>query len=96
MTNGKSPIPLVQRVRATEARLIERGGRRMPNGYLQPASAQALDDLVRSGYADSATAVIARAITEAHARRVKRTRVHPVQKVADPSGVKDGIPYKSA
>jgi len=54
-----------QRVRKSESALRERGGRRLPGGSLQPDAAAALDTLQRSGYAASATAVIARALLEA-------------------------------
>ena len=54
-----------QRVRLSEAALKERGGRRMPNGYLQPGAAQALAQLVADGYAASPVAVISKALLSA-------------------------------
>ena len=54
-----------QNVRKSEAVLKERGGRRMPNGYLQPEAYQALQELVTAKYARSASAVINMALLEA-------------------------------
>lgn len=51
--------------RAYESRLRERGGRRLPGGTLQPDAARALDELLRKGYASSATACIAKALIDA-------------------------------
>ena len=61
-----------QRVRRAEQALKDKGGRRMPSGMLQPAAAQALADLVASGYAASPVAAIAAALIDAQ-RKVKRT-----------------------
>lgn len=54
--------------RASEARARARGGRRLPGGTLQPDAAEALAKLQAAGYADSATACIARALVEAAKR----------------------------
>lgn len=43
----------------------------MPNGYLQPEAAQALDALVATGYALSPVAVISAALLDAQ-RKVNR------------------------
>lgn len=51
--------------RASEARARERGGRRLPGGTIPPAAANALTRLLASGYAESATACIARALVDA-------------------------------
>lgn len=64
-------LTLSQRVRRAESSLKERGGRRMPNGFLQPDAAQALADLVQAGYAPSPVAVISAALLDAR-RKVKR------------------------
>ena len=64
-------LTLAQRVRRAEASLKERGGRRMPNGYLQPDAAQALDDLVATGYALSPVAAISAALLDAR-KKAKR------------------------
>ena len=64
-------LTLAQRVRRAEASLKERGGRRMPNGYLQPDAAQALDDLVTNGYALSPVAAISAALLDAR-KKAKR------------------------
>lgn len=60
-----------QRVRRAESALKARGGRRMPDGHLQPDAAQALADLVQAGYAPSQVAVISAALLDAR-RKVKR------------------------
>lgn len=52
-------------VRRSESALKQRGGRRMPNGMLQPDAAQALADLVAAGYAASPVAVISAALLDA-------------------------------
>lgn len=56
---------LAQRVRACEARSIERGAVRMPGGLLPPEAAHALEALVASGYAPSKNKTIARALIQA-------------------------------
>lgn len=60
-----------QNVRKSEAVLKERGGSRMPNGYLQPESVKALKELVDAHYARSASAVINMALLEAKKRLKK-------------------------
>lgn len=67
-----SPFTPAQRVRRAEASLRERGGRRMPDGHLQPDAAQALADLVASGYAASPVAVISAALLDAQ-RKISRS-----------------------
>lgn len=62
------PIPLAERVRASEARSIARGAQRLPGGLLPAEAAQALDSLVANGYASSRTGAIARALLEANRR----------------------------
>lgn len=59
------PVALADRVRASEARKVKAGGRRMPGGVLGADAARALDRLQAAGYADSATACIARALVDA-------------------------------
>lgn len=54
-----------QRNRSYEQRLAESGAVRMPGGMLQADAAAALATLLESGYADSKTAVIARALIDA-------------------------------
>lgn len=58
-------------VRRSQARVIESGGRRMPSGMLRADAAQALDSLLKAGYAPSAVAVISAALI-AEARKVGR------------------------
>lgn len=60
-----------KQVRASEAALIARGGRRMPGGHLQPDAAKALHDLVMAGYAKSPVAVISAALMDAR-RKISR------------------------
>lgn len=66
-----TPLTPAQRVRRSESSLKERGGRRMPNGYLQPEAAKALDDLVANGYALSPVAAISAALLDAR-KKAKR------------------------
>ena len=49
----------------SEARARERGGRRLPGGTIPPDAAKALTRLLATGYAESATACIARALVQA-------------------------------
>ena len=67
----QNPKPLAQRVRESEARSLEAGAVRMPGGLLQAHAAQALNDLLDAGYADSKTAVISKALLEARKRQKK-------------------------
>lgn len=62
---ARKPVPLADRVAASRARAIAAGARRMPGGILPPEAAAALEKLKQSGYADSATACIARALVAA-------------------------------
>lgn len=45
----------------------------MPDGYLQPDAAQALNNLVAAGYADSLPSVISRALLEAEKKEKKKS-----------------------
>lgn len=54
-----------QRVAKARKALLERGGRRIPTGYLQPAEAQALVHLVACGYAVSPVHAICKALLDA-------------------------------
>lgn len=67
-----TPLTPAQRVARAQSALVARGGRRMPNGYLQPDAAQALETLVKAGYAASPVAAISTALLDAQ-RKVKRT-----------------------
>ena len=60
-----SPLTPAQRVARAQAALLQRGGRRMPSGYLQPDAATALQKLVACGYAPSPVAVISKALLSA-------------------------------
>ena len=80
MSTPKTPA---QRVRSAEAALAARGGRRMPNGHLQPDAAQALQSLVDGGYASSPVAAISAALLDAERslRRKSRGRISPAKAV---------------
>lgn len=64
MPNKPKPVPLADRVRASESRKVKAGGRRLPGSILPADAAAALDKLVAAGYGDSATGCIARALIE--------------------------------
>lgn len=55
-----------ERVRASEARKISAGGRRLPGGILSPEAAACLDRLLRKGYGASVVKVIERALKDAN------------------------------
>lgn len=59
------PVSLADRVRASEARKIKAGGRRMPGVVMPADAAEALDKLVAAGYGNSTSGCIFRAIIEA-------------------------------
>jgi hypothetical protein len=71
---AKRPATQAERNRASEARKVDAGGRRIPGGVLPPDAAAALDSLQATGYAPSATGCIARALLDA-ASRAKRAGV---------------------
>ena len=54
--------PSPKHTRAYEARQIEDGAQRLPGGLLPAEAAQALQQLLDAGYADSKSGVIARAL----------------------------------
>lgn len=70
MKTRTTPQTPDERVRASEARKIGSGGRRVPGGVLDPRTARALEDLQEAQYGPSATACISRALIEA-AERLK-------------------------
>lgn len=67
------PMTPAERVRASEARKVKAGWRRIPGGMLAPEVARALDRLQEGGYGESAAKCIARAILEAE-RKLNRGR----------------------
>lgn len=67
----KEPATSYERVKKSNAALVQRGGRRAPDGYLQPDEAQALADLLSADYADTPIAVVRAAIMDAH-RKISR------------------------
>lgn len=60
-----TPLTPSERVKRSNAALLQRGGRRIPDGMLQPDAAAALADLASAGYADSLVAVISTALIDA-------------------------------
>jgi hypothetical protein len=71
---AKRPATQAERNRASEARKVGRGGRRMPGGVLPPDAAAALDNLQATGYACGALACIARALISASSQARQDTR----------------------
>lgn len=65
-----APLTPSQKVQRSQAALAARGGRRMHTS-LQPEVAQALDELVAAGYAHTASAVIAKALMQAHSKTIR-------------------------
>lgn len=65
-TKSKSaPTPKADSVRASEARKLKAGGRRMPGGVMPEDAARALEKLQKEQYAPSASACIFRALVDA-------------------------------
>lgn len=62
-----TPLTQAQKVQRSQAALAARGGRRL-HVSLQPEVAHALDALVASGYAHTASAAIAKALLQAHSK----------------------------
>ena len=69
--SANAKLTNAQSVRKSEEALKERGGRRMPNGYLQPDGYQALQELLSADYAKSASAAINLALIDAKKRLKK-------------------------
>lgn len=65
------PLTPAERVHRAQTALVERGGRRMPSGYLQPDAAAALQKLVDCGYAPSPVAAISKALMSTAAAQCK-------------------------
>lgn len=62
------PVSAADRVRASEARKIAAGGRRIPGGVMPADAAAALEALQAQGYGGSAAGCIFRAVIEAAER----------------------------
>lgn len=60
-----TPLTNYQRVRRAKDKAIAQGGRRAPDGILSADVAQALDYLVRSGYATTAIGAVSNALLDA-------------------------------
>jgi len=69
MIDTSRPMTPSERVRRANAALVARGGQRMPSGYLQPCDAQALRELVASGYAASQVGAICKALQDARVKQ---------------------------
>jgi hypothetical protein len=61
-----------ERVKKSIKSLLERGGKRLPSGYLQPEDAVKIDSLVKSGYASSHLGVVVCAVRDAY-KKISRT-----------------------
>lgn len=58
-----------ERVRASEARKIKAGGRRLSTMMISPETAKAFDQLLKANFAGSITACVERAIIDANTNR---------------------------
>lgn len=65
-------VSLSERVKRSKLALIERGGRAIPRGMLQPDAAQALAELLAAGYAPTESGVIATALLDVQ-KKLRRT-----------------------
>lgn len=65
-----------ERVAKSRAALVERGGCKIPTGYLQPDAAKAVDYLLAAGYAGTKSAVISRALIDAQKTTSSRPTIH--------------------
>jgi hypothetical protein len=66
-------VSLSDRVAASRQRVIDAGGRPIPRGMLKPDAAQALSDLIASGYADSEAGAISAALLDAQ-KKMQRAK----------------------
>ena len=73
MTNP-APLTNYQRVKRAHATLIERGGKRLADIWLQPDAAQALADLAASGYAPTSAAIVSAALLDAHRKVLRKAK----------------------
>ena len=62
-----------ERVQRYTQRLKDKGGARIPSGYLTPEQAQQVADLLASGYASTQSGVVVSAIRDAH-RKMQRSK----------------------
>lgn len=67
-----APQTVAQRVRASERKAAQAGAQRLPGGMLPPDAAQALEQLLASGYAPSKMQCIAAALMAVAARQARR------------------------
>ena len=68
------PKSLTERVRDSEARVKENGGRRIPCGMLDAEATEALDFLVSNGYAAGMVATIRQSLIDAAAKQRRRRK----------------------
>ncbi len=71
METHTTPLTNSQRVRRAKDKAIAQGGRRAPDGILSKDVTEALDDLVRGKYADTAIGAVSRALLDAQKRLKK-------------------------
>lgn len=73
MTN---PVPLTnaQRVKRAHATLIERGGKRLADIWLQPDAAQALVDLKAAEYGATSAAIVSTALLDAQKKVMRKAK----------------------
>lgn len=69
-------VSLSERVKKSKLALIERGGRAIPRGMLQPDAAQALAELLAARYAPSETGVISTALLDAQKKMNRAAKKH--------------------
>lgn len=65
------PLTNYQRVRRAKNKAIELGGRRAPDGILPKDVAEALDALIKSGYATTSIGAVSKALLDAQKRLKK-------------------------
>jgi len=63
-----APTPKAESVRASEARKLKAGGRRIPGGVMPADAVKALERLQKEQYAPTASGCIFRALIDAAAR----------------------------
>ena len=73
MTNP-TPLTNAQRVKRAHATLIERGGKRLADIWLQPDAAQALADLKAADYAKTSAAIVSAALLDAQRKVMRKAK----------------------
>lgn len=70
-------VPLADRVAKSRAALVERGGARIPSGWLQPEPAKALHYLHSHGFDPTRVGCISHALVDAAEKLRKREHKKP-------------------